>query len=109
MQRSVIHSVRSFDAPVLLKHHVGYPPSLHLGIIMTTPVFSPPVINPFGLADVGQWVSPTFADIDSDGDLDAFVGELYGNTLYFRNIGTASNPVFAAPVNSLLNIDLAPF
>ena len=30
---------------------------------------------PFGLSDVGFDSAPTFADIDGDGDLDAFVGE----------------------------------
>ena len=31
--------------------------------------------EPFGLADVGLHAAPAFADIDGDGDLDAFVGE----------------------------------
>ena len=50
--------------------------------------------NPFGLDDVGLFSSPEFADIDGDGDLDAFIGEYDGNTIYFKNTGTASNPVF---------------
>ena len=55
------------------------------------------VTNPFGLADVGLDASPTFADLDGDGDLDAFVGETYGSTVFFANTGTASAPAFAPP------------
>ena len=60
------------------------------------PEFAAPIINPFGLDYDGYRASPTFVDIDDDGDQDAFVGEANGNTLFFRNTGTANNPVFAA-------------
>ena len=63
----------------------------------SSPFFDAPSTNPFGLTDIGSFASPTFADIDGDGDLDAFVGELYGKTLFYRNTGTASRPIFAAP------------
>ncbi|MBD1939041.1 putative Ig domain-containing protein [Microcoleus sp. FACHB-68] len=44
--------------------------------------------NPFNGVDVGEGSRPTFADIDSDGDLDAFIGELlYGKVRYYRNDG----------------------
>lgn len=61
------------------------------------PIFAVPSSNPFGLTDVGSGASPTFADIDNDGDLDAFLGNSAGNTLFFRNTGTASSAIFAAP------------
>jgi hypothetical protein len=61
------------------------------------PAFAAPQANPFGLAGVGTIASPDFADIDDDGDLDAFVGEYYGNTIFFENTGTAAAPAFAAP------------
>ena len=61
---------------------------------VSSPVFATPVTNPFGLSDAGTQVSPTLADIDNDGDLDAFIGNSEGNTLFFRNTGTASNPTF---------------
>jgi len=64
---------------------------------MTDPNFSAPINNPFNLTDVGYLAKPTFADIDGDGDLDAFVGNSNGNTLFYRNMGTASAPSFAAP------------
>ena len=62
----------------------------------SNPVFATANTNPFGLTDVGGRASPTFADIDNDGDLDAFVGEKLGDILFFRNTGTVNNPVFAA-------------
>src|SRR5687768_10374120 len=67
---------------------------------MSDPLFKYIATNPFGLSDVGFSASPTFVDIDGDGDMDAFIGESSGNTLFFRNTGTASNPVFSAPITN---------
>ncbi|WP_052700636.1 FG-GAP-like repeat-containing protein [Methylocucumis oryzae] len=50
--------------------------------------------NNFGITDVGTYANLTFADIDNDGDIDAFVGNNAGKTQFFENIGTASAPVF---------------
>ncbi len=61
---------------------------------MSDPIFTFTSINPFGLIDVGSSASPTLVDIDSDGDLDAYVGNYFGDTLFFRNTGTPSNPTF---------------
>ena len=36
------------------------------------------VNNPFNGVDVGKYSTPAFADIDNDGDFDAFIGEKYG-------------------------------
>ncbi|MCX7084520.1 MAG: FG-GAP-like repeat-containing protein, partial [Methylococcales bacterium] len=60
------------------------------------PTFQAPVTNPFGFTDVGYMSSPTFVDIDADGDLDALIGNYDGNTLYYQNTGTASSAAFAA-------------
>ncbi|MFN9628935.1 MAG: FG-GAP repeat domain-containing protein [Cyanobacteriota bacterium] len=49
----------------------------------------------FGLPDVGYFASPSFADIDADGDLDAFLGNSEGNILMFRNTGSATSAAFA--------------
>ena len=58
---------------------------------MTDPVFLAPQFNPFGLSAVGTYPRPTLVDIDGDGDLDAFIGGKDGDTLIFRNTGTASS------------------
>ncbi|MEM1392439.1 MAG: FG-GAP-like repeat-containing protein [Cyanobacteria bacterium P01_H01_bin.150] len=60
------------------------------------PSFAAVQTNPFGLTNVSYYASPTFADIDGDGDLDAFVGGDEGDTFYFQNTGDANNPSFAA-------------
>ncbi len=51
--------------------------------------------NPFNGVDVGSGSSPSFADLDGDGDLDALIGRNDGIVLYARNTGTALAPVFA--------------
>jgi Ca2+-binding RTX toxin-like protein len=50
--------------------------------------------NPFNGVDVGFASAPSFADLDGDGDLDAVIGETFGNLRYYRNTGTALAPVF---------------
>jgi hypothetical protein len=61
----------------------------------SAPEFATPVDDPFGLSETNLLAAPTWGDIDNDGDLDLFVGEYYGATQYFENIGTAQAPAFA--------------
>lgn len=68
------------------------------------PGFSTATANPFGLSSVGSNASPVFVDIEADGDLDAFIGNGAGNTLYFLNTGSASSAAFAAPLVNPFNI-----
>ena len=49
--------------------------------------------NPFDGRGVYLFSSPAFADVDGDGDLDAVVGEAYGNIRLFENEGGAFAPV----------------
>ncbi|MBR8826408.1 MAG: VCBS repeat-containing protein [Gomphosphaeria aponina SAG 52.96 = DSM 107014] len=50
--------------------------------------------NPLNSFDVGNNSTPTWVDIDKDGDFDAFIGEENGNVNYFKNTGTSTNPQF---------------
>ncbi len=70
------------------------------------PAFAAAIPNPFGLSDVGFYANPSFVDIDGDGDLDAFIGERYGNTLFFRNTAslTATAPAFALATTNLFGL-----
>ncbi len=63
---------------------------------IAVPTFAAPLINPFGLANVGIYSSPVFADIDGDGDVDGFVGN-DNSLLFFANNGTPELPSFTAP------------
>lgn len=64
--------------------------------------------NPLAGFDVGASASPTFVDIDDDGDLDVFSGDYLGQISFLQNVGSASEPdyVLAAGNNPLLGLDL---
>ncbi|MEM9541387.1 MAG: trypsin-like serine protease [Cyanobacteria bacterium P01_E01_bin.42] len=55
-------------------------------------------LNPFNWNNVGTYATPTFADINGDGDFDAFVGTAAGDIYFLENTGTTNNPNFAQPV-----------
>ncbi|NKN34474.1 FG-GAP-like repeat-containing protein, partial [Marichromatium bheemlicum] len=52
---------------------------------VNTPAFASAASAPGGLDETGYMASPTFADIDADGDLDALVGNYDGNLMLFWN------------------------
>jgi hypothetical protein len=60
--------------------------------------------SPFSPIDVGDSSDPTFADIDRDGDMDAFVGRSDGTISYFRN--DSGNFVPNQTENPLQNVDV---
>jgi hypothetical protein len=61
--------------------------------------------NPLGSAVVGYSCAPAFADVDGDGDFDAFIGEKYGTVNYFENTGTRLAPVFVERIGSANPVD----
>ncbi len=54
------------------------------------------IVNPLAAVAVANLSAPAFADIDDDGDADAFVGDFNGNVSFFRNDGTSTAPAFVA-------------
>jgi len=54
---------------------------------------------------IGKELTPTFVDIDNDGDLDFFSGETYGNILFSENLGDISIWNFDNIIN-VENIDV---
>ena len=49
--------------------------------------------NPFNGVDIGSKSAPSFADLDSDGDLDAIVGNRR-HPAHFEKTGSATTPAF---------------
>ncbi|WP_017294520.1 FG-GAP-like repeat-containing protein [Geminocystis herdmanii] len=64
--------------------------------------------NPFNNIDVGDYSAPFVVDIDSDGDLDLFIGSGDGLIKFYRNVGSETNPVFVEDTagNPFQNVDL---
>jgi hypothetical protein len=91
--------IGSYYAPLIAFENTG---------TASAPAFSS-ASNPFGLTAFASENSPTFADLDDDGDLDAFLGESNGRTFHFLNTGTASAPVFAAPASNPFGLSSVAF
>ena len=45
---------------------------------------------------MGSYSTPSFTDLDGDGDQDLIVGNEYGDIAYFENTGTVTLPEFYA-------------
>lgn len=72
--------------------------------------FDGPQANPFGIAlqPDSNVTFPTFTDLDGDGDMDMLSGSYYGNFYYYKNTGTATNPVFASPTQNPFGLTALP-
>ncbi|MFN5148519.1 MAG: T9SS type A sorting domain-containing protein [Flavobacteriia bacterium] len=55
----------------------------------------------------GQYATPQLFDLNEDGLLDLLVGRKTGEIMYYKNIGTNSNPSFQLENDTLGNIDIA--
>jgi VCBS repeat-containing protein len=80
------------------------------GLHLVTPSFDlqSSADNPLG-GDVGFHPSPTLADVDSDGDLDAIMGTNSADYIYFRNDGTADDPHYvgaASPFEDIRGVNV---
>ena len=65
---------------------------------ITEPVFTPRAgsANPLRNIPVVGAGTPTFADLDNDGDQDLVYGNVWGDVYYAENIGTSTRPDFVA-------------
>ncbi|MCP4979365.1 MAG: hypothetical protein GY935_02595, partial [Gammaproteobacteria bacterium] len=50
--------------------------------------------NPLDGFDIGNYSTPTFVDIDNDGDMDIFSGDADGVVHFLRNDGTSNSPSY---------------
>ncbi|MEO1053031.1 MAG: FG-GAP-like repeat-containing protein [Bacteroidota bacterium] len=83
------------------------------GTIGNNPSFTRVDLGANPLAQVNQGgffqVAPSFADIDGDGDQDAFIGSTDGMIAFFENTGTATAPNFSevtGPGSPVSDIDV---
>ncbi len=89
------------NARVYLYENIGTP---------TAPTYELKEDNLFGLNAFSQnsWrFTPTFGDLDGDGDLDALIGEEFGNLFYAENIAGPNQPFqFASASFGYQSIDV---
>ncbi len=53
-----------------------------------------------------SYTTPTFSDIDNDGDYDLINGSLWGNVTYYRNDGTVTTPTWARADSMFTGIEV---
>lgn len=72
------------------------------------PEYLPPVYKFQGI-DVGDGSTPQLFDLDADGLPDLIIGEKNGNLNYYRNTGSADQPVFTFRTDSLGKVNVTNY
>lgn len=78
----------------------------------TTATFGAPQVNytdqAGNIITTGSYCFPQLFDLDKDGLLDLILGKKTGELMYYKNVGTASNPAFELITTNLGGIDVSP-
>ena len=69
------------------------------------PIYSNPVFN-YQSLDVGDFSTPQLIDLDQDGLVDLLSGKRDGQLSYYRNTGSANDPVFTLVTEALGSVDV---
>lgn len=56
--------------------------------------------------DVGTNSTPQLVDVNNDGLMDLLIGETFGAIYYYRNTGTAGNPIFTYVTNTFGGVNV---
>ena len=72
------------------------------------PQFASPVLNWQGI-DVGDYSTPQLFDMDKDGIADLVIGEQNGNLNWYKNTGSAQNPLFSRVTDSLGKVNVTNY
>ncbi len=75
------------------------------GLPQDPPGYETPVMKYMGI-DIGDFSAPQLFDLDKDGLTDLVIGEKAGNLNFYRNTGTAGDPVFTFVTDSLGKINV---
>lgn len=70
----------------------------------SSPIFASSQVNPFFLRKIGtsaSLISPTFVDLDNDGDLDVMAGGLSEGVSYFENISVSTASISANEIETI--------